>query len=153
MAKTKNHDPQGINAVLGPLLDKVDRLFDTAREGAAFGEPVTVGSQTVLGAAEVFVAVGFGGGGGSSSSPSLTESTGLAEPTAPAESDTSAADVGAGAGVGGAAYARPVALIIFDGDGVRVEPVVDVTKLGLAAITAFGSMFFMLSRMRRAAKG
>jgi uncharacterized spore protein YtfJ len=149
----KNHDPQEITAVLGPLLDKVDRLFDTAREGAAFGEPVTVGGQTVLGAAEVFVAVGFGGGGGSSPSPSLAESdSGLAQPTAPTESGTSASDIGAGVGVGGAAHARPVALIIFDGNGVRVEPVVDVTKLALAGITAFGGMIFMAGRMLRAAR-
>jgi hypothetical protein len=32
---------------------------------------------------------------------------------------------------------------------VRVEPVVDVTKLGLAFITALGSMLVMRNRMRR----
>ncbi len=58
-------------------------------------------------------------------------------------------NVGMGSGVGGFAQARPVAVIIMESDGVRVEPVVDVTKLGLAALTAFGGMAFFLSRMLR----
>jgi uncharacterized spore protein YtfJ len=52
-----------------------------------------------------------------------------------------------GAGMGGFAQSRPVAVVIIDGDGVRVEPVVDATKLGIAALTVFGSMFFFLARM------
>ena len=38
-------------------------------------------------------------------------------------------------------------MIVIDHDGVRVEPVVDVTKLGLAALTVFGSFLFLISRM------
>jgi hypothetical protein len=34
---------------------------------------------------------------------------------------------------------------------VRVDPVVDATKIGLALFTTLGAMFMMLSRMRRAA--
>jgi hypothetical protein len=46
--------------------------------------------------------------------------------------------------------ARPVAVISVGPDGVDVEPVVDVTKLGLALFTALGAMFLMFGRMRRA---
>jgi hypothetical protein len=35
---------------------------------------------------------------------------------------------------------RPVAAIIVTADGVQVKPVLDVTKLALAALTAFGAM-------------
>ncbi len=52
-----------------------------------------------------------------------------------------------GGGGGGFAQSRPVAVIVIDRDGVRVEPVVDVTKLGLAALTVFGSFLFLISRM------
>jgi hypothetical protein len=44
-----------------------------------------------------------------------------------------------------------MAVINIGPSGVRVEPVVDVTKIGLALFTTLGAMFMMLSRMRRAA--
>jgi len=46
-------------------------------------------------------------------------------------------------------FSRPVAVIIAAPEGVRVEPVVDVTKIGLAALTAAGFMFGMWMRMAR----
>jgi hypothetical protein len=38
-------------------------------------------------------------------------------------------------------------------EGVQVEPVVDPTKIALAFFTTLGSMFFMLSKMRKANQG
>jgi uncharacterized spore protein YtfJ len=61
--------------------------------------------------------------------------------------------VGTGGGGGGASSGRPIAVISVDEEGVKVEPIVDVTKIGLALFTTLGSMFFMLSRMRRASRG
>jgi hypothetical protein len=46
-----------------------------------------------------------------------------------------------------------VAAIIIEPEGVRIEPIVDVTKLGLAFFTMLGSIFLMGLRMRRAAGG
>ena len=125
---SKTSVSQSINDIIG----RADRLYDAARPEAVFAEPVSAGGRTVIAAAEVLVGVGYGGGGGSSPS---------AEGAAPGENS------GLGAGVGGFAQSRPVAVIIIDDDGVRVEPVVDVTKLGLAAVTVLGSMFFFLARM------
>ena len=48
---------------------------------------------------------------------------------------------------------RPIAAIIIDERGVRVEPVVDATKIALAFFTMLGSIFLMGSRMRRASRG
>lgn len=123
------------------VMTRVDRLFDTARPEAVYAEPVTAEGRTVIGAAEVLIAAGFGGGGGFGP---ITAAEGA---TSPAESE------GVGAGMGGYAQSRPVAVVIIDGNGARVEPVVDVTKLGLAALTVFGSMIFMLGRMLRGGKG
>lgn len=124
---------ESINAVMA----RADRLLDTARPEAVFSAPVTAEGRTVIAAAEVLVGAGFGGGGGSG-------------PTSEGQSEGE--NTGMGAGVGGFAQSRPVAVVIIDRDGVRVEPVVDVTKLGIAALTVFGSMFFFLARMLRGSK-
>jgi uncharacterized spore protein YtfJ len=58
---------------------------------------------------------------------------------------------GGGAG-GGAALGRPVAVISIGPHGVAVEPIVDVTKIALAFVTALGGMLVVWSKMRRAAK-
>jgi hypothetical protein len=46
-----------------------------------------------------------------------------------------------------------VAAIIVEPQGVRVEPIVDVTKLGLAFLTTLASMFAMASKIRKATRG
>jgi uncharacterized spore protein YtfJ len=118
--------------------DLVARLFNVAQPRAVYGEPVSAGEYTIITASEVTVSMGFGYGAGGGSS---TE----------AEEGTPAADEGTGGGGGGGGFAlgRPVAVISVGPQGVHVEPVVDVTKLGLAFITALGGMFLMWSRMRR----
>lgn len=119
------------------IMARADRLYDAARPEAVFAAPVSADGRTVIAAAEVLVGVGYGGGGGSSPS---------GEGAAPGENS------GMGAGVGGFAQSRPVAVVVIDGDGVRVEPVVDATKLGIAALTVLGSMFFFLARMLRGSR-
>ena len=47
---------------------------------------------------------------------------------------------GGGGGGGGGSMGRPVAAIVISRDGVEVKPVLDVTKVSLAALTAFGGM-------------
>ena len=54
---------------------------------------------------------------------------------------------GSGIGGGGGSAGRPVAAIIIGPEGVRVEPVVDVTKIALAVFTTAGAMLLMLGRM------
>lgn len=132
-----------VSQSIDDIVSRVDGLFDVARPEAVFAPPVTVDGRTVISAAEVLVGMGIGGGGGPSPA---TEGQ--------AEGENAGMGMGMGAGGGGGGYAqsRPVAVIIIDGDGVRVEPVVDVTKLGLAAITVLGSMFFFLARMMRGSR-
>lgn len=146
MAKSTNNEAKKeIPVSMAYFTEAVEGLYDTSRVETVYAEPVTVDGRTVINAAEVIVVSAFGGGGDSS-------------PTTAGEDEelveTGGENVGMGAGVGGFAQARPVAVVIIDSDGVRVEPVVDATKLGLAALTALGGMFFLLARMlRQSARG
>lgn len=120
----------------------VSKLFDVARPGAVFSEPVEVGEHTVITASEVHIGMGYGYGSGFGGD--LVEGEDV---------DSGLAldgGGGFGSGGGGASGGRPVAAILVGPDGVRVEPIVDVTKLGLAFFTTLGAMFLMLSKMRQA---
>ncbi len=127
----------------------VEKLFAVAQPGAVYSEPVTVGEYTVITASEVKVGMGFGFGGGSASGiePAEGEAKSEKEPRDEGEG------VGFGGGGGGVSGGRPVAVISIGSEGVQVEPVVDPTKIALALFTTLGSMFFMLSKMRKASKG
>jgi len=119
-------------------LDTMQRLFDrhldAARVEAVYGEPVASGDMLVIPAAEVLSVIGVGMGGGSGPA---TVNEGAPEGTAG----------GTGGGGGGRVLARPVAAIIIRPGGVTVQPIVDVTKIGLAALTAVGFMAGMAATL------
>jgi uncharacterized spore protein YtfJ len=56
---------------------------------------------------------------------------------------------GGGGGGGGFSLSRPVAVIVSGPDGVRVEPVIDATKIALAALTAGAFIIGMVGRLGR----
>jgi uncharacterized spore protein YtfJ len=147
-------------------LDLLDKLIATARPNAVFGQPVTGGDYTVISASEVTcgLGLGFGGGGGTSDNePSDDE---IALEGGASEEPKSQHDLtldetasrppmngyGTGGGGGGYSTARPVAAISIGPDGVHVEPVVDVTKIGLAFFTTLGAMALMFSKMQKASQ-
>lgn len=122
----------------GEQIEKaLGRVLAAAEPGVVFSEPVESGGYTVITASQVTSAGGFGSGTGLGSSPGSGQTT--------------AASSGAGGGMGGGGFAasRPVAAIVIGPDGVRVKPIVDVTRLALAGITAWGAMLVTLYRMRR----
>jgi uncharacterized spore protein YtfJ len=125
-------------------IELMGRLYDVTQPNSVFTEPMTQGEYTVITASEVSVGLGYGyGGGGGSGSADEDE-----------EGETgSATGYGGGGGGGGGAMARPVAVIELGPNGVRVEPIVDPTKIVLAFFTTFGAMFMMLNRMRKQARG
>jgi uncharacterized spore protein YtfJ len=127
----------------------VEKLFDVARPEAVFSEPVTAGDYTVITASEVSVGMGFGYGigGGTASEEGETPSTDELEAEA-----GEASGFGGGGGGGGFSMGRPVAVISVGPGGVHVEPVRDVTKIGLALLTTAGAMLIMLGRMRKASR-
>jgi len=126
----------------------VEKLFAVAQPGAVYGEPVTVGEHTVITASEVNVGMGFGFGGGSGRG-GRRQRVSEDKP----QDEEGEAGIGGGGGGGGASAGRPVAVISIGPEGVQVEPVVDPTKIALAFFTTLGSMFFMLSKMRKASQG
>jgi uncharacterized spore protein YtfJ len=145
-------------------LDLLEKLIATARPTAVFGQPVTSGDYTVISVAEVScgMGVGFGGGGSNDgaakSEPAVEEIAIEGETTEEVEAQpdrtpqSPAGGHGVGGGGGGFSTGRPVATISIGPDGVHVEPVVDVTKIGLAFFTTIGAMALMFSKMRRMSK-
>ncbi len=106
----------------------LSRFLDAGTVKAVYGEPATYGEITIIPAAEVVSVMAFGTGEGSGA-------TGQGG--------------GSGGGGGGRILSRPVAAVVITPNGVRIEPIVDITKVWLAGLTAAGFVFGMLARMRR----
>jgi uncharacterized spore protein YtfJ len=115
----------------------IGRLFDVTQPSAVFSQPVTNGTYTVITASEVTVGMGAGYGGGG----------GVGQDND--EGETAASGFGGGGGGGGTAMARPVAAIIIEPDGVRVEPIMDPTKIAVAFFTTFISIVMSVSKLRK----
>ena len=120
----------------------MEKLVVAADSKAVFSEPVESGDYKVITAAEVSVGLGFGYGGGGGFGDDME-----------AEGDETipkGVGVGAGGGGGGMTMSRPVAAIEIGPNGVRIEPIVDPTKIALAFFTTLISMFALMGKMRRA---
>lgn len=120
------------NALLG-------KLFEVTKPTAVYSEPVVSGEYTVITASEMTASFGVGYGGGMGISP--TEDEG--------EETKSSTGSGGGGGGGGTTMGRPVAVVSIGPDGVKVDPILDPTKFGIAIATAVGAMFMALGKMRR----
>ena len=105
---------------LVPLLDKIT---SAAQPNAAFSQPVEAAGYTVITASEAISSGGFGLGGDVQGS--------------------------GGGGGGGFSMSRPVATIVIGPEGVKIRPVIDATKLAIAAITAWSAMAIALGRISR----
>jgi uncharacterized spore protein YtfJ len=106
--------------------DTLENFLSAASSEAVYHEPIKHGNTLIIPAAEVVSAMGFGVGGG--------------------ESSETGADSGGGGG-GGSVYSCPVAVIISSPEGVRVDPVFDLTKIALAGMTTGVLMFGMIARL------
>lgn len=121
-------------SALDSVQETMTQFLEAANVTTVYGEPVTNGDVQVIPAAEVLSFMGFGVGHGSGTSQ---------------EGGQENVGSGSGGGGGGRVLSRPVAVVINSPEGVRVEPVVDVTKIALAALTAAGFMISMLFKMTR----
>jgi uncharacterized spore protein YtfJ len=129
----------------------LEKIFAAAHQGAVFGQPVESGSYTLITAAEVTSGGGFGVGLGRGPAPKRDAKQSPPTEAAPPAGKWSIG--GSGFGGGGGSMGRPVAIIAIGPGGVTVRPVVDVTKVALAALTAAVSMLGLRRAMRRAGKG
>lgn len=108
----------------------LEKLFKSAGVDKVYGKPIKHGEVIVIPAAEVVAGAGFGAGSG----------------FGPQEGESSSGG-GSGSGGGGRTFSRPVAVIVASPEGVRVEPVIDPTKILLGALTASGFILAMVGRM------
>ena len=122
----------------------MSRLYDVSNSKAVFNSPYEVGDYTVITAAEVSVGLGFGFGGGGEIKEDASSEDKEEAPT-----DGTNAGFGSGGGGGGGAVARPVAAIEIGPNGVRVEPIVDATKIAVAFFTTLVGIFTVGSKIRR----
>jgi uncharacterized spore protein YtfJ len=126
----------------------MDRLLDTGSVDMVYGVPIEHGDTLIIPCSESLTVLGMGAGSGYGRGPTKPGEAGNEN------AETSEGEgAGGGGGGGGRTFARPVAVIVASPEGVRVEPIVDVTKLALAALTAVGMMgtfMFRMSSSRRA---
>jgi uncharacterized spore protein YtfJ len=120
--------------------ETMSKFLEAADVRKVYGRATKHGDITIIPAAEVLVAMGFAIGAGTG--PGAGTSSGTDE-TQKSEG------TGGGGGGGGRTLARPVAIVIASPDGVRVEPVIDPTKIVMAALTAGGFVGGMMFRMMR----
>ena len=132
--KTEGDKRLDSNLGLNTIQITMDKFLRAASVEAVYGTPVSQGETVVIPAAEVLSIAGFGLGAGSSPR---------------ASDDPEDAGSGSGGGGGGHVLARPVAAIVISPTGVRIEPIVDVTKIGLAVLTTLGLIVGMRTRMNR----
>jgi uncharacterized spore protein YtfJ len=112
--------------------ETLERFIQTADVTAVYGQPIQNGEMLIIPAAEVLCGMGFGLGAGNGP-----------------QTDEKPAPGGGGGGGGGRTFSRPAAVILAGPQGVEIRPIVDITKIALAAITALGFMVSMIARMRR----
>jgi uncharacterized spore protein YtfJ len=142
MAEKTRTTPVVLDQPEQPTLQFVDRIFGAARASAVYSAPVTAGAYTVITASEVTAGGGFGAGQGRGPA---------ANGNGTAEADPAGAMAsGGGSGGGGGSSGRPVAVIVVGPDGVQVKPIFDVTKFGLAVLTAWAALLFNVLRLQRA---
>lgn len=129
--ETTDH-PSSTSSHLPDLNAIFDRLLNLQ---TVYGPATVQGEMLVIPASETLGGLGVGFGFG-----------------AEVPADQKPPTQGGGGGGGGYVAARPVAAIIITPRGVRVEPVVDATKLGLAFVAAALGVMTSLLRARRAAR-
>ena len=126
-----------VDRSLAQIEHSIDSFLAVADVGKVFAEPIRDRETTIIPAAEVMTGMGFGHGFGRGTD---------------AEGEEIHRGGGGGGGGGGSAFARPVAVIVASPEGVRVEPVIDFTKIALAAVTAGGFMLATWLGMSRPKK-
>jgi len=133
MTDEMNTNPP-VEAGLEMYQNTIEEFLAAADVRVVYGEPIVHDDTMIIPTAEVLCGLGFGVGSGSGTSSDE-------KPDKPSQGS------GSGGGGGGRILSRPVAVIVASPEGVRVEPVVDITKIGLAALTALGCMAGMMFRM------
>ncbi len=116
--------------------ETMEQFLRTADLSTVYGDPIEKEGQIIIPTAEVLCVMGFGVGSGGGGAGDTPEAHG-------------AGGTGGGGGGGGRVLSRPVAVIVATPGGVEIKPVIDITKIAMAALTAFGFVATMIYRMSR----
>ena len=131
-----------MNSKEGTMLDKlIDRIGDVqgrATVRTVFGDPMEVHGRTIIPVANVRFGFGMGMSGDKRKDDEKQD-----DDQHPA----------AGGGGGGGAVIRPLAVIEISDGQTKVTPIVDVTRIALAAIALASWGVFWISRTLRAQAG
>ncbi|MBE0429692.1 MAG: hypothetical protein IBX61_07440 [Thermoleophilia bacterium] len=120
--------------------DTMERFIDVANVDRVYGEPIAKDDTLIIPAAEVMGGLGLGAGFGMGAVKEKQEER---------QADEGG---GGGGGGGGRVQSRPVAVVVAANGDVRVEPIIDKTRIVLTAIVANGILFLFLARMFRRRK-
>ena len=132
MSEEKKIEISDPGQAIDMVQETLETFLDTADVSKVYAEPVQHEGSLIIPAAEVVAGVGFGA------------SFGAGGPF-----DNNGSGGGGSGGGGGQTHSRPVAVIIADKDGVRVEPVMDPTKIALTFFTAVGFMVTTIAKMKK----
>jgi uncharacterized spore protein YtfJ len=151
MIEARDHDVTTTERVHERAAEVLADLVSVANADRVYSAPVVAGDRTVITAAEVQTGMGFGygldtGEGGRGTDP---DEKGRVVSRGWGWRHRGEAGARGGGGGGGQAAGRPVAVITIDPDGVRVQPVLDRTKIAVTALLAFGAIGLTLLRGRR----
>jgi uncharacterized spore protein YtfJ len=130
----------------------IERLVAGADVSKVFGAPVVAGDRTVIAAAQVTGGGGFGSGIGLNPTGAYRDapSEGPGSTSEPTRKSAGGEGAGGGGGGGGRSTGRPVAVIVIGPDAVEVKPILDITRITLTALAAFGILAALsLKRLAR----
>jgi uncharacterized spore protein YtfJ len=125
--------------------DTLERLLSAADSAKVFGPAVVSGDSTVITAAEVAAGGGFGSGMGFGLPAGRK---GMPEMVKTDNPEGVPPGAGGGGGGGGGSMGRPVAVITVRPDGIKVKPVLDLTKISLTAMAAVVSLTVLCIKLR-----
>ena len=89
-----------VESLVKTTLEEIEKVLTTR---TVVGEPITIEDRTLI----PLISIGFGFGAGGGSGKGEAKQKGEGE----------------GGGTGGGAWVRPIAVIILDKEGVRIEPI------------------------------
>ena len=123
----------------------IEEMIDKLSVETVFGKATTEGEMTIIPVAEVNFGFGYGGGYGRGPHGEQTQGERDATTTPPGE--------GGGSGGGAGGRATPRGYLHITADGVKFEPIMDVTRIPLAGILMGAwSVFWITATIRAIAK-
>jgi uncharacterized spore protein YtfJ len=106
-------------------IEPIEEMLGRLNVKAVFGEPIQQGEAVVVPVAKVSYGFGYGSGYGH----------GPARSPAAEQATTACASEGGGGGGGGGGMATPLGVLRITAEGVKYEPILDLTRISLAALT------------------